>query len=50
MSSHTMVGAMKDLRVKMDKKFNQSALKEYLKETSFAIKLDSGTEEMNPQC
>lgn len=47
MSSHTMVGAMKDLRVKMDKKFNQS-LKEYLKETSFAIKLDSGTEEMNP--
>lgn len=43
MSSHTKVGAMKDLKVRMDHKFHQSALKNYLKETSCEIQLDSGT-------
>lgn len=47
MSSHTKAGRMKDLTVKMDHKFSQSALKDYLKETSCAIRLDSGTEEMH---
>lgn len=46
MSSHTEVLAMKDLKVRMDHKFNQSALKDDLKETSCEIQLDSGTREM----
>lgn len=47
MSSHTKVGAMKDLGVKMDHEFHQSTLKEYVKETSCTTQLDGGTEEMN---
>lgn len=37
---------MKDLKVRTDHKFNQSALKDYLKETSCENQLDSGTGEM----
>ena len=46
MSSHTKVLAMKGLKVRMDHKFNQSSFKNYLKETSCEIELDSGTGEI----
>ena len=41
MSSHTNMGAVKDLKVRADQKFNQSALRNYLKETSCVFQKNS---------